>query len=147
MLFLLFFIGFVYANSSCEPGWTPFNGNCYKHIVNFENRVTWDVAVAECALRNSYVTTVESPEEFAFLTGRTHSFFFVIDKLLSRIRNTARQLGPQSRFRRGKLPRLASLTGGGTYFLDYLLVGAQRYPGTRTWYWPPIQFHLVSQMV
>ena len=57
----------------CEPGWTLFSNNCYKHIYNVNNRVTYAEAQAQCVARNSYVTTVASPEERDFVQRKIRS--------------------------------------------------------------------------
>lgn len=66
MLFALFCVGVVSAER-CDPGWSYFNGNCYKNIYNYNNRIYNSQAVDQCAARNSYLTSVESPAEQDFL--------------------------------------------------------------------------------
>ena len=50
--------------STCESGWSEFDGSCYKH---FPSTQYWQNAVAECGKYGSFLTIIHSKEEEDFV--------------------------------------------------------------------------------
>ena len=51
---------------SCDEDWTLFNGHCYLYI---RKKRTWDVALAACKYKDSYLVEITSESEFEFVAG------------------------------------------------------------------------------
>ncbi len=52
------------APSTCESGWSEFDGSCYKL---FQSSQYWQNAVAECGKYSSFLTIIHSKEEENYL--------------------------------------------------------------------------------
>ena len=50
---------------SCQPGWSAFNGSCYKFF--YDSTQTWTSAMTECLTEGAALTSVHSREEDDFL--------------------------------------------------------------------------------
>ena len=64
--FIFLDVSFALAKN-CEPGWSHFQGSCYKHIYDDKNRVNYQAASESCASAGAFLATGESEEKMDFL--------------------------------------------------------------------------------
>jgi len=60
--------------STCESGWSEFEGSCYKH---FPSSQYWQNAVAECGKYGSFLTIIHSKEEEDFVKNLSGNNFWM----------------------------------------------------------------------